>query len=84
MRLSKANNDGSVSVRIPKRVAQALGWNVGDEVHFNIAPNGMDLILHRISYAPEEPKENAAIYNMDKSQGSPNVSMNFACKYEGL
>lgn len=32
MKLNSVNNNGTISVTIPKKIAESLGWQAGDEV----------------------------------------------------
>ena len=35
-KLNKANNDGTVSITIPKSVAKEMGWEPGQEINLNV------------------------------------------------
>lgn len=49
MKLSKANTNGSVSIRIPKKVAEFLNWKQGDEIYIKISPDKEGIIIRKVS-----------------------------------
>ena len=53
MKLNKANTIGSISVLIPKPIIQALNWNVGDNVEWELTNETNVLKLKKL-----EVKEN--------------------------
>ena len=51
MKLNKANSNGSISVMIPKKLAEAIGWKAGDEVKWQLEPDlkSLKLIKEEVS-----------------------------------
>ena len=59
-KLNKANNDGTVSITIPKGVAKEMGWEPGQNIHLNVLDNchvlisNVDNIVNRDGGVPQQ------------------------------
>lgn len=47
-RLNKANNDGSISVIIPKRLLNILKWTIEDDVNICLNKNQDKIIIQKV------------------------------------
>lgn len=46
-RLNKANNDGSISVIIPKRLIRILGWTTKDDITITLNKDQTKVVIQK-------------------------------------